>query len=434
MERRWVLLGGAGLLLLGFFLGRSSGPAAIKFPDPQLARDAEEMEKAVGAALREPRAFPRSSALIRLFEGLSLDNVEGASRAISARAGGWDPVNLQLFLTAWVHLDPLSAIRTVESWPIKSRREIGLKIAVREWAASGRELEAVSYVQSIKNPSTRTMAAGPLLRGWALGGDIAGALALAHRLWARGEKLDVVDGLVRGVLQVRGPGGALALMRGVDRMGEGAGEFEQRLVRVTLNLAGREDPPAAAAAYTELVEAGTPGWLEGSLGRLAGLWRNEDLKAALDWLLDRRAGPERSKALKETVGTWANQDFEAAWEWFQADRGPFAEGIPLSSDDSSLLTGIVRRMARNDPPEAARWVIRIHEGPQRALMVKRVASFWSRLDSEAALAWIDGLGLSKSESAHLRDLVVRGAAAAEAEERVLGESRESRIDDGSGEH
>ena len=429
MGRQWIFLGGTALLLIGYFMGQSSGPAAIEFPDPGAARNALEMERAVTDALREPRAFPRASTLIRLFEGLTIENVEGASQAISARAGGWDPVDLQLFLTAWVHLDPVSAMRTVESWPIKSRREIGLKISVREWAASGHELEAVGYVQSIKDPANKAMAAGPLVRGWALGGDVAGALALAHRMWMASEKLDVVDGLVRGVLQVAGPNGVLEMMRGIDPLGPGSGDFEHRLVLVALNLAGREDPPAAAAAYSELVREGTPDWMRGSLNRLAGLWRNDDPEAALEWLLAQESGGERSKALKETVGTWANRDFEAAWGWYQKARGPFQPDAGLSADDSSLLTGIIRRMSRNDPALAAQWVVRVHEGRDRMFMMTRVANFWAREDAVAAQHWVDGLRLSDSDKQKLRETIVAAEANANSEERAKAAAREARIDD-----
>jgi hypothetical protein len=432
MERRWLFVGGTGLLLIGYFLGQSAGPTVVRFPDPGQARDAQEMERAVGEALKEPLAFPRSSALIRLFEGLSIENVEGASRAISARAGRWDPVDLQLFLAAWAQLDPASAVRTVERWPIKSRRHIGLKIAVREWAASGRAIEAVTYVQSIQDPLMQAMASGPLVRGWALGGDTAGAVALAHRLWTRGEKLDVVDGLIRGVLQVQGPEGALELMSSIDPMGPGAGGFEHRLASVTLNLVGRENPQAAAAAYAELVTDGRPAWLEGSLNRLAGLWRNEDPQGSLEWVLVQEPSPERSKALKETLGTWANRDFDAAWAWFETNRSPLPEAGGLFSDNASLLTGLVRRMARDQPPEAARWAIRLPEGPDRTASIRRIAHFWAREDARKARSWLEGLGLPQSQLVELRAVVERGASIDADEEAELVQSRKARTGEDAG--
>ena len=423
MQRGSIWLGGTGFLLLGYFLGHATGgPTELAFPDPEEARDAAQMERAVDEALVEPRAFPRAGRLIRLFEGLSTDNVQGAARSVAARAGGWDPVDLQLFLTAWVHLDPLGAVREVEGWPIRSRRELGLKIVVREWAASGRGLEAAGYLQSISDPETFAVAAGPLVRGWALAGETQSALGLAHRLWNTGQKLDVVDGFVRGTIHAKGPDAALSMVSEIDPFGEGAGEFEYRLARVTLNLAGREDPPAAAEAYAELTQAGTPDWLAGSLDRMASLLRNEDPLAALEWLLQREASAERKKSLSETMATWAIRDFETAWNWFETERGPFDGTSELEPVTSTLLSGLIRKMARTRPAEAAQWVSRLDDPSDRQKMMIRVAHFWAKEDPTAAGAWIEGLGLPSAQTRQLEEAAERGVRNAAAGQETIRES------------
>lgn len=427
MRGGWVWLVGTGLLVLGYFLGQSSGPAPVEFPDRATVRSAEEMQRAVEEALAEARAFPRAVMLVRLFEGLTEENVQGAARAVEGRAGRWDPVDLQLFLTAWVHVDPLAAIREVERWPIRSRREIGLTIAIREWAASGRSIEAADYFQTIVDPDKRAMAAGPLVRGWALAGDLDGAFGLAQRLWQTEEKLDVVDGFVRGVLHVEGPTGALAIARRVDP--NAAGEFEQRLARVTMNLVAREDAPAAAAFYRELAaggEGGTPEWLGGMLDRIAGLWRNDDPEAVLVWLLELEENDARNRVLNETIASWGIRDFDPAWEWFMTTRGPFPGEGQLDATDSALLVGLVRKLARTRPAEAARWVIRLEPGPGRNAMYPRVAHFWAREDPAAARAWIAGLEVAPGVRQQLERAVERATVAAgpaDAESDRLGPAR-----------
>ncbi|MEE8166552.1 MAG: hypothetical protein V3T64_13365 [Myxococcota bacterium] len=406
MARGIIWLLGAGLLLLGFVVGRMVGPPAIVFPAVDEARDAVAMENAVRSALVEPRAFSRASTLIRLFEGLTQENVVGASRAVTARAAREDPVDLLLFLTAWVHLDPLAAVREVESWPIQSRREIGIKTAIREWAASGRQLEAADYFQTITDPDLRAAAAGPLVRGWALGGTAREALGLAQRLWNSEAQLDVVDGFVRGVLHSGGPEAAIGIAGTVAAKADG--DFEQRLARVTLSLTGLEDPVAAAGLYDELTRMGPTEWLSGSLARLAESWGNDDPQAALEWLLTRADSAERSGALGKTMGRWAIRDFDTAWAWFAIRRGAAQGDAALGATDSTLLAGLLRRMARIRPVEASRWVTRLRDASDRDGLMLRVAFFWSSFDPVSALQWIDGLTLPAEQRDRLRQAVEGG--------------------------
>lgn len=399
---RWLVLI-ASLTLFAFLMVRSLAPRSIDFPDPSDARSSEEMEQAVAAALDEPRAFPRASSLIRLYEGLSPANVEGAARANDARAGEYDPVDLQLFLTAWAHLDPPAAMRAVRAWPIRSRREFGIRTVIREWAASGRQIEAGGYFDSLTDPTERELATGPLVRGWALSGDSEGALGLALRFFETEGRKDIVDGLVRGVLHARGAEGAFALAESVDPAK--GGEFAQRLAETTLNLAGRNDP-AAAARFFDSVLARAPEavWLPEALPRVAGLLRNGDPTTALAWLLEKPASPQRTRALFETAATFAKRDFDSAWAWFERNAESVKSGASeLSPTDSAILSGLMRRMARIRPAQAAPWAVRLRPESNRLEMLRRVAYFWSALDSTAADAWIATLVLTPDALARVRE-------------------------------
>ncbi|MFO0688242.1 MAG: hypothetical protein U0900_06000 [Myxococcota bacterium] len=415
---RWSWITPVATAAVAFYVGRSLGPGSVAFPDPASARSADEMERAVAEALAEPRAFPRTSALIRLFEGLSTGNVEGAARAIDARAGEYDPVDLQLFLTAWTHLDPTAAIRAVQAWPIRSRRELGIRLVMREWAASGKPIEAGAYFDTMTDPAQRDLAAGPLVRGWALSGDAEGALDLARRFWQADGRRDVVDAWVRGVLHVRGPAGTFELASRVDPGIEG--EFATRVIQTALNLAGRSDPEAAAAFFDGAAAKPTAGpWLTAELPRIAGLLRNQSPQNALAWTLRQAESPERTRALRETAATWAKLDFDAAWSWFEANatsaRNPSQE---LSPTDATVLTGLVGRMARIRPAEAAPWALRLRVGPERVEMIRRVAYFWSAQDAGAADAWIEGLTLSPEDLARVREAATWGRSQEPAGEEL----------------
>ena len=378
----------AAAALVAFYLGKTLGPAQIGFPDPDEARTADEMESEVAQALAEPRAFVRASALIRLFEGLTNENVSGAAHAVDSQASENDPVDLQMFLTAWTQLDPVAAMREVQGSTIQSRRELGLRVVMREWAASGDTLAAGNYFDTLTDPDQRRVVAGPLVRGWALSGDAPGALALARRLFEVHPRWDVIDGLVRGILHAQGADSALRMAWTLDPQSDPqkGGEFAQKVILTTLDLAGRDDPKAAAAVYEEFAGAAAPpAWLAPSLGPLAVQIGHLNPAAAAEWLLPMPEGPERSRALTEAMGSWADHDFDAAWAWFEkkspSTPDPKSE---LSPTESDLLAGLLRRMARIRPADAARWSTRLRPESNRIETFRRVAYFWSATDARSA--------------------------------------------------
>ena len=191
-------------------------------------------------------------------------------------------------------------------------------------------------------------------------------------------------------------------------METGHGDFEQRLAKVTLNLAGREDPVAAAGLYDELARKVAADWLEGSLARLAGSWGNDDPQAALEWLTSQPDSPERSGALGKTIGTWAIRDFDAASAWFAKGRGSADDDAALGATDSTILAGLLRRMARVRPAEASRWVARVRDTSDRDGLMTRIAYYWSALDPVSASQWIEGLELPAEQRGRMRQAAERG--------------------------
>ena len=139
-------------ILIGFALGRALSTQTIEFPDPDTTRSAAEMEAAVEKVLAHPLSAVRATSLARLFEGMTAENAPGAARAVAGRAGRWDPIDLQTFLASWVRVAPREALNEIQQWPIQTRRELGLRIAVREWAAGGSWLDAAEYIQSALDP------------------------------------------------------------------------------------------------------------------------------------------------------------------------------------------------------------------------------------------------------------------------------------------
>ncbi len=399
----------AALLVLGFFLGLYSGRWMGPMQGSGADLNASEMEEAVRSAMLKIGTFDRSTALGKALAGLDAENVKGAARGMRTRSEYLDPIDLQLFLSAWTRFDPAAAMYEADSWPSKTGREIGLRIVMREWAASGRVIEAGSYYESIDNLAAKSIVAGPLIRGWALSGDIEGALMRVRLLWEQGEPVNTVDGFVRGALSSVGPTELIERVLALDP--NHGGEFERRLMRLSFKLGARENPRAAAVAYVRLENDPPPEWLKGVLQKITGPWAESEPATAIEWLLERVDTPERNLALKETMRIWAVRDFDDAWNWWRAQdqRRDLAveEGGGLLR--TILLPPLLRRMARVRPVEASEWVEEVEQSVAREALILRIAYFWAYRDRLQAERWIEGLGLSESLSENAAEAIARGS-------------------------
>jgi len=407
----WVAVG----ILLGLGTARWMGSDFV----PDKDRNSSEMEEAVRSAMTEPRAFERSRTLTHVLSGLEEDNVDGALRGMRTRSEFLDPVDLQVFLSAWARFDAPAAMRAAENWPSKAGREIGMRIVMREWAASGQVIQAGNYYQSLPSPESKSLAAGPLIRGWALSGDIDGALKRARLFWDQGEPIDVVDGFVRGALV--SSGSEQLLERAVAMEPNRGGGFERRLMRVTLNLGARENPQAVGAAYASLEGEYPPEWLGGALSVIARPWAETEPESAVGWLLERVDTPERTVALKEVMRRWAVQDLDAAWSWWTAEANREDDGSADPALRTILLPPILRGMARIRPVEASQWVGEIEKPVQRAVLIPRIAYFWAKQDPRDAQEWIDGLELSEALSRTAREAIARGSQDLQRKAAMEGE-------------
>jgi hypothetical protein len=402
-----TLLVAVSSALLGFFVGRSFAPPALVFPDPSVGRGAAEMQAEVLRALDEPRGFPRASILIRLFEGLTPANVGGAASAFELRATHHDPTDLQLFLTAWAHIDGGSAMQAVRSWEPRSRSDLGIRIVMREWAASGAKIEAAGFFQTLNDPEIRRIAAGPLVRGWVLAGDLEGARGIAAQLWSLEPPIDVSEAVVRGVLQARGADGVLAMVDELPDLTLEEAGFDRRVAQVSLSLAGLEKPEEAALRYAEFEAQGDgdTSWLGGALKHIATPWIRSDAPAALDWLTQRRASEERDRALMDGMRVYALSDLEGAKA--RVSTPAPADDAHAREVEQLLLDPLLRRWARVDPEAAAGSLARVTNPAQRANLASRIAFFWAPKDRAAAEAWLASQDLTPEQRQEAQQAIER---------------------------
>jgi len=281
---------------------------------------------------------------------------------------------------------------------------------MREWAASGRVIEASSYYKSIPDPESKAIVAGPMIRGWALSGDIDGALKIARILWEQGAPIGTTDGFVRGALNSVGP--EVLVERILDLDPNQGGKLERRMMRVAFSFGAREDPRVVSAAYASLeVDQQPPEWLYGALRDISMPWGETEPEAAIEWLLERADSTERSASIKEIMRAWAARDLDAAMTWWSAEEQSAAVGGDRARAlRSILLAPILRRMARVRPVEASEWVEKVEKAAAREALTLRVAYFWARQDRLEAERWVEGLGLSESRSEKAKEAIARGAS------------------------
>lgn len=402
------ILAATGLLAMGFALGLGSARWTQPAMYPDEDRNASEMETAVRSAMAETSAFDRSRALTRLFSGLDASNVPGAVQGMWTRSEYLDPIDLQLLLSAWTRFDAAAAMHEARNWPSKEGGEIGMRIVMREWAASGRAIEAADYYQNIEDAEVRSIVAGPLIRGWALSGDFDDALRGLRLLMEQGAPVGTVDGFVRGALNSIGPAELIERVVALER--NQGGEFEHRLTRLSLNLGARANPIAASSAYASLEGDQAPGWLLGALPEISSPWADTEPAAAVEWLLERADSPERTVAIKAVLRGWASRDLEAAWSWWSAAANARTE----DSDEGRELRGVLLvpllfRMAEVRPSEAAKWVEEVEPSVLREKLILRVAHYWAYSDQLEAEQWVESLGLSGPLAEKAAEAVARGA-------------------------
>jgi hypothetical protein len=187
------------------------------------------------------------------------------------------------------------------------------------------------------------------------------------------------------------------------------GEFEQRLMRVALNLGARESPLAASQAYADLEGSQPPPWLHGALLNIAHPWSETEPAAAIEWLLERTPSRERTLALKETMRGWALVDLDAAWTWWST-RTDWTTALPGDESPRSIvLTALLRRMAQVRPAEAARWIETVERTAPRRTLILRIAHFWALRRPAQAMSWIEGLTLPDDLSTQAMEAIQRAS-------------------------
>lgn len=384
-ERRWdgmanwkkMAAAGFGIAAVSFLVGRSIGPRPIEFPDPDQAIDAPALEEKIREALAEPRSFPRMVTLHRLFLQLTPQNVSGARVVFEEELEIAQSQDVQAFLAAWTQIDPYAAFSAVLEWKSESRRQYGIGVIVREWAASGGQVEALTYLRQQATPAIIGNALPPLVRGWAQSGDIDGAARLAVEVGTAEEIQGLTQALVRGASSSMKAGDLLEWAEGFAAQQES--EFGDGVLRATVTLLAADDPMRSLRWYEENSERP---WAHQVLPDITGHWAVEDPVATISWLLARpQTGPELNRSLSGAMQIWSKNHLEGAQRWLE-------EQPSLDGRYQLLLPSFLKKLAIREPKTASEWVDRLNDPKRRSNLIKLIAGRWNREDPDAVRDWL----------------------------------------------
>ncbi|MFC7338218.1 hypothetical protein ACFQY0_13575 [Haloferula chungangensis] len=122
------------------------------------------------------------------------------------------------------------------------------------------------------------------------------------------------------------------------------------------------------------------------LEKLVEQWARINLEAVTDFVEQkefREAAGLKELLLTRIALVWAETEVLAAMDWYQQEAGGRSEGLGLSM--------MVSQLATCDPARAAKLLERIPNGYARNLAVENLMTTWVRQDFPAARAWAESL-------------------------------------------
>jgi hypothetical protein len=183
------------------------------------------------------------------------------------------------------------------------------------------------------------------------------------------------------------------------------------LSRVAGGIA-KEDPKAALAWAAKLPEKEQAEGME----RALSVWSWSDPKSALQWNAENTADDGAKKRRDSAIlSSWLDIDFTAAKDWVEklppgpvrdnavprvvwrlaarGDSDQAAEWINQmpEADRGRLAADLASNLARDDPPNAARWLEHLAPEGDALDLFSSVAAGWARKDFQGAGHWVNEL-------------------------------------------
>jgi hypothetical protein len=159
------------------------------------------------------------------------------------------------------------------------------------------------------------------------------------------------------------------LVANADRAPPGA-------VNTVASAYARHDLQQAASYATRMPSQLRGSWLNG----VAGMYAQNDPRAALTWIEQFRGSPEYDDAALAVIMPASRVDPEAA--------ARAAESLGREDYRRTAVTQVAMGWAQRDPARAAAWASGVSDPAAQSGAVSIIAGMWSQQDPAAAQAWI----------------------------------------------
>ena len=379
----------------GFALGHWTASRPPQRAAPSTAPGKlDAARRAIEERVRAPSSVENLEQLAHLLPELGPDAIPAIAPTILNPGETLDAPRALILLQFWIDQDAKGAAEWMTKKAPLAYRSLGLIPAIEKLAESDPKT-ALRLVGRPNGADPHLLK--PLIRGWVRSGQPGVAD------WIRGfdygfKRQKALGAFWRAKIEKDGAPAAIAWLEALPDSEDGF--YEEAFQRLTSELTYAD--PAQGVAWYEKHREGPHA--KGLMMTVVDGWVAVDGPAAMRWVSQQPAGPERDNAVLDGVRWWGIADVDGLKRWGR-ELGVdhleawFQPGLPI----------FAQLYGNEEPSEGIRWAERIADVPTRDLALVQIARDWHQSDPSAAEAWLAQSPLSEADRERARAVpVARG--------------------------
>jgi hypothetical protein len=346
---------------------------------------------ALADVLRDEDAFSRVRRLGALLPTLGPEFAPLVVELLEDRMLDLGATEHELLVRYWATHQGENAARWASEKSPLDYRVPCVSSALRAWAEADPQAAVNVAWPWALIPSLEGVVPIALVRGWYAAGDPPELRQWIHDLTVGVPRQRAIAAYIRTLIQTQG---AEAVKRWAESLPDEEVKYKLTVFRRVADALSKLDVEAGM----HWCDAHCDGPFGDNMRSLiARSWVLDDGPSALAWLSSAPEGYERDLSVRLTFALWGRRDREAALGWMatQTTGEPEPWLRPIYPVYAKLL-------AADAPTEAIQWAERIEKGPEREVVLIKVARVWRYLDEAAAEAWLLESSLSEEAREKVR--------------------------------